>query len=50
MEPFKHSTSRDFRIDAQTVGNILDEDEPSSEGEEEEEEGNPPAAKRLKST
>ena len=48
MEPFKHSMSRDFRIDAQAVGNILDEDEGSTEGEEEDE-CNPPEAKRQKS-
>lgn len=53
MEPFKRSTARDFRINAQTVENILDEDNISSEGSEEEggEEGEePPKAKRLKRT
>ncbi len=47
MEPFKHSMSRDFRIDPQAVDNVLDDEEEvnSDEGDDE---CNPPSAKRLK--
>ncbi len=48
MEPFKYSMSRDFRIDSQAVGNILEEDEVSSDEDEEEEECGPSSAKRPK--
>ena len=48
MEPFKYSMSRDFRIDSQAVGNILEEDEVSSDEDEEEEGCGPPSAKRPK--
>lgn len=49
MEPFKHSMSRDFRIDAQVVGSCLEEEELSSEeGEEEEGDCNPPSAKKAR--
>ncbi|XP_064381889.1 Fanconi anemia group I protein-like isoform X2 [Halichondria panicea] len=48
MEPFKYSMSRDFRIDSQAVGSILEEDEVSSDEDEEEEECGPSSAKRPK--
>ncbi len=49
MEPFKHSMSRDFRIDSQAVGDLLEEEEVSSDGgDEEDEECDSPSAKRLK--
>lgn len=53
MEPFKRSTARDFRINAQTVESILDVDISGDESDGTEGEGDgcdPPKAKRVKTT
>ena len=50
MEPFKRSTARDFRIDAETVESILDVDISEDDSEGEDDGCDPPKAKKLKRT